>query len=195
MLISLKSLIDELEEDRELRPLLSSFVCSQDKDIENFLHNRSIEFERLSKSRTYLIFDSEEFATKKITELTIYGYISLALKILTVPASVSNRVRKELDGFNAKVRGQIINNFPCYLIGQLSRNSTVSSDSLSGKMLIEFAEDVVTAAVNAVGGRYMLIECRDSQKLIDFYSSNEFKEISRGSYDGQAMVQMIKKIC
>lgn len=33
-----------------------------------------------------------------IFEITIYGYISLALKILTVPTDISNRVRKEIDG-------------------------------------------------------------------------------------------------
>ena len=33
-----------------------------------------------------------------LTKLTVYGYISLALKILTVPETTSNCQRKELDG-------------------------------------------------------------------------------------------------
>ena len=194
MLISLKSLIEQLEEDKELKPLLSSFLCSEDEDIEQFLHNRAIDFERLSKSRTYLVFDEEELTTKKITELTIYGYISLALKLLTVPADTSNRVRKELDGLNAKIHGELIEDFPCYLIGQLSRNSTVPSDSLTGKELLSFAQDVISTAVEAVGGRFMMIECRDSQKLVDFYNANGFKEISRVPDNHQPMIQMIRKI-
>lgn len=36
MLISLKTLIDEMKEGKELRTLLSSFSCSQDEDIEHF---------------------------------------------------------------------------------------------------------------------------------------------------------------
>ncbi len=44
-------------EDRELDGLLSSFSCTQDQDIEGFLHNRAVDFERLSKSRTYLVFN------------------------------------------------------------------------------------------------------------------------------------------
>ena len=194
MLISLKSLIEQLEEDKELKPLLSSFLCSEDEDIEQFLHNRAINFERLSKSRTYLVFDEEELTTKKITELTIYGYISLALKLLTVPADTSNRVRKELDGLNAKIHGEQIEDFPCYLIGQLSRNSTVPSDSLTGKELLSFAQDVISTAVEAVSGRFMMIECRDSQKLVDFYNANGFKEISRVPDNHQPMIQMIRKI-
>lgn len=183
-----------LEEDKELKPLLSSFLCSQDEDIEQFLHNRAIEFEKLSKSRTYLVFDEDELTTKKITELTIYGYISLALKILTVPEATSNRVRKDLDGLNAKIHGEQIGDFPCYLIGQLSRNSSVSPNSLSGKELLAFAQDVISTAVEAVGGRFMMIECRESEKLVSFYNANGFKEISRVPDNYQPMIQMIRKI-
>lgn len=173
---------------------MSSFSCSQDEDIEYFLHKRAVEFERLSKSRTYLIFDSEEMMTKKITEITVYGYISLALKILTVPSYVSNRVRKELDGFSSKIHGEQISDFPCYLIGQLARNSNVERSSLSGRQLLEFACDVISASVEAVGGRYMMIECRDEEKLIDFYQSNDFDQISHIPDDEQPMIQMIRKI-
>lgn len=194
MLISLKTLINELEEDKELKPLLSSFSCLQDQDIEDFLHNRAVEFEQLSKSRTYLICSQEELETKHITDLTVYGYFSLALKILTVPTAVSNRVRKELDGFSAKIHGEQISDFPCYLIGQLARNSSVSRNSLSGEILINFAKDVISTAVEVVGGRYMMIECRNSGKLIEFYKNNKFEEIARIPDNGQPMVQMIRRI-
>lgn len=151
--------------------ILSSFSCEQDKDIEEFLHNKAIEFEKLSKSRTYLIFDQEQLENTKDKgeSLKIYGYISLALKILSVPETVSNRTRKELDGFSAKIHGERIHDFPCYLIGQLSRSSNVAKDSINGERLIEFASDVIAASVEAVGGRYMMIECHDNEKLIHFY--------------------------
>lgn len=173
---------------------MSSFSCPKDEDIERFLHNRAVEFEKLSKSRTYLICDEDELAEKCLHEITIYGYITIALKILTVPEYVSNRVRKEIDGFSAKLRGEQINDFPCYLIGQLSRNASVPKEKLCGKKLIEFSEDVISAAVDSVGGRYMMIECRDSEKLIKFYSDNGFEEISRIPDNDHAMVQMIRKI-
>ena len=194
MLIPLKTLINELEEDRELKPLLSSFSCEQDEDIEHFLHNRAIEFEDLSKARTYLIFREEELLSKDITEQTVYGYISIALKILSVPEETSNRMRRELDGFSAKIHGECISDFPCYLIGQLSRNSKVSRDSITGEQLLDFAEDVIQTAVSSVGGRYMMIECRDKEKLIGFYHDNDFEEIARIPDEAQPMVQMIRKI-
>ena len=40
--------------------LISIFVCHKDLDIENFLKEKAILFEKLGKSRTYLIFDEED---------------------------------------------------------------------------------------------------------------------------------------
>lgn len=82
-----------------------------------------------------LVFDASDFENG-VEHPIIYGYISLALKILTVPAFVSNRMRKELDGFNAKIYGQQISDFPCYLIGQLSKNSSMKTNPVSGKDLL-----------------------------------------------------------
>ena len=158
MLITLTSLIERIGEDKELlKQILSSFLCEEDADIELFLHNRAVEFEELSKARTYLICNEEQFYEKdfSLDKLKIFGYISLALKVLTVPEAVSNRTRKDIDGFSAKIHGEQIKDFPCYLIGQLSRASNVPKESLSGKQLIQFACDIIEASVQAVGGRFI----------------------------------------
>ena len=192
MVVPLKTLIGNLE-DSVLSELLSSFSCVKDADIENFLHNRAIEFEKLSKARTYLVMDADDLTTGK-DHPAIYGYVSLALKILTVPGEVSNRMRKELDGFSAKIHGQQISDFPCYLIGQLSKNSSVEHNPLSGKALLDSAFDIIATATDAVGGRYTMIECRDEEKLLKFYHDNAFSEIDRIPDDDVPMVQMIRKI-
>ncbi len=100
---------------------LSSFSCSDDEDIETFLHIRAIDFEKLSKARTYLVVDEEELMNNDFANVTIYGYVSVALKTMTIPDTFSNRKRMELDGFSAKVHGDPIREIPCYLIGQLAR--------------------------------------------------------------------------
>lgn len=194
MLIPLKTLIEELGEGKELQGFLSSFSCEQDSDIESFLHSRAVEFEKRSKSRTYLVCDEDDLLTKDLTDVTISGYLSLAIKILTVPDDVSNRVRKDIDGYSAKLHGEQIHDFPCYLIGQLSRNSSVPHDSLRGSDLIRFAQDIISTAVNAVGGRYMMIECHDEKALLDFYTANGFHEIARIPDNDRPMVQMVKRI-
>ena len=47
------------EDIQNLMDLLSSFSCTQDTDIEDFLHNRAIDFELINKSRTYLVCDND----------------------------------------------------------------------------------------------------------------------------------------
>lgn len=185
-----------MKEGNELQKLLSSFSCRQDKDIEQFLHKRAVMFENLSKARTYLICNQTQLENSESEDkpIIIYGYISLALKILTIPESTSNRIRRELDGFSSKIHGEFINDFPCYLIGQLSRNSNVPKESISGEEMITFACDVIAASAEAVGGRCVMIECHNSEKLIHFYEKNLFKEIAHIPDHEQPMVQMIRKI-
>ena len=193
--LALKDIMSELEDDK-LKSLLSSFACIYDEDIQNFLHNRAVEFERLSKSRPYLIVSEEQFENPEITfdEFTIYGYISLAVKVFTVPETTSNRQRQQLDGFSAKEHGKQISNFPCYLIGQLARNSNVPKESISGAELLNFAYDIIAISVDAVGGRNILIECHNDKKLVQFYLYNEFYRISQMPDENQSMIQMIRRI-
>lgn len=70
------------------------------------------------------------------SKFVICGYISLALKILTISEHESNRIRKKLDGFNAKMHGIPIQEFPVYLIGQLARDSRYTNSDLSGSELL-----------------------------------------------------------
>ena len=184
-----------MREGNELEKLLSSFSCKKDEDIEYFLQNRAIEFEKLSKARTYLVFDQDELEMNDSKmPLTIYGYITVALKILSVPDDISNRMRREIDGFSAKIHGEQIKDFPCYLIGQLAKNSNVKKDALSGNELIDLACDVIATSVEVVGGRYIMVECRKEKKLVQFYEQNLFSEIARIPDNEQPMVQMIRKI-
>ena len=179
-----------------LKNMLLSFRCSSDDDIQDFLHHKAMEFEKIAKSRTYLIIDQEQLEEPCITldKVIVYGYISLTVKVLALPENISNRVRKQLDGFSAKRHGKPISHFPCYLIGQLARNSEVPKHSISGAELLDFAYDIIDTAVEAVGGRYILIECNDNDKLIKFYQENNFSEINRLNYEDKAMVQMIRMI-
>ncbi len=197
MSIALASLIEKTKEDKVLlEQILSSFSCVQDEDIENFLHKRAVPFEELSKSRTYLICDQEQMESNvfSLEQLQIYGYISLALKVLSVPDNVSNNRRKDIDGLSAKIHGEVINDFTCYLIGQLSKNSNVTDNVLSGNELLQIAFSIIADAVELVGGRYMMIECHNNEKLINFYSRNGFEKLSCVSDDNIEMVQMIRKI-
>ena len=178
-----------------LNHILSSFSCAYDEDIQNFLHNRAIDFENLLKSRTYLVIDEGQFENPafSLEQLTIYGYISLAVKVFTVPETTSNRQRQQLDGFSAKEHGKQISNFPCYLIGQLARNSNVPKDTISGAELLKIANNIIGEAVKLVGGRNILVECRNNEKLIQFYLKNGFYKVSQVPDENQTMIQLIRR--
>lgn len=189
-------------ESDELNRWLSSFVCEKDKDIEDFLHTKAIKYERLSKARTYFVVDEEqliqltkekeESSSVNLSELTMYGYFSLALKVLSVSEQFANNQRKSIDGLSAKIHGERISDFPCYLIGQLSRNSAVLKSTISGEEIINHAFSIIKSAMLNVGGRAIMIECRNEKKLIEFYSKNGFHLIDAIPDGEDVMIQMIQ---
>ena len=182
----------------KVKELLASFKCSYDSDIENFLHNRAIDFEKSAKARTYLLCDDG---------MKILAYFALSLKVLILPEEMSVRGRKEYDGFSGKIHGQPVREIPCYLIGQLARDDNTDRSSLPGSVIINSAMSIITASFNGVGGRWVIIECHNAKQLTDFYERNAFKFImdrpskpslseDRPNLNNEEipMVQMIRKL-
>ncbi len=186
---------DNSEEDiQRLTELLSSFSCESDKDIELFLHKRAIGFECLNKSRTYLLCDDN--ILRKEERFAILGYFTIALKVLDLPEDLSNKKRKKLDGVSAKLHGNVIKSVPCYLIGQLAKNSAIPKEqSIKGSDLIDYAISVIRSAEALVGGRYVLVECHDNPKLLKFYTDNGFTTFGKIPFENMPMVQMLRTLC
>jgi len=63
----------------QIQEVISSFSCEKDPDIVDFLNNKAILFEGLSKSKTYFLFTEDE-PTKD--EYGLMAYFSLALQVL-----------------------------------------------------------------------------------------------------------------
>ncbi len=105
-----------MSDESKAQELISIFKCNKDVDIENFLKDRAIIFEKLGKSRTFLIFNEDE------KDFRVLAYFTLALQVLKIPESLSNRRIKNFDGFNAKINGERIAEFPAILIGQVGKN-------------------------------------------------------------------------
>ena len=172
--------------------VISSFLCPLDHDIEQFLKTKAIKFETASKSRTYLLFDNE--AADK-GELRLLAYFTLALHILFVPTGFSGNQIKKLDEFSANVRGARISEFPCYLIGQLGKNSAHPVHTMTGDLIMNYALGVIGQANDLAGGRIVLIECEPIEKLIDFYRRHGFEEYdNEPDEDCGAMLQMMRLV-
>jgi len=87
------------------------------------------------------------------------------------------------------------------LIAQLGKNYADGCDKLiKGADLLQMACDEVRTAQRIIGGKMVYLECEDTPKLIDFYTSNGFREFSRrpldkdeeDSFNAKHLVQMLK---
>ncbi len=153
--------------EEEIKSRLQEFECKRDFDIENFLKYKAIEFEKLGKSRTFLLIDEDN------ESFQILGYFTIALKILEIPEEFSNQQIKKLDGFRAKQNGEKIQYIPTILLGQLGKNDSIS-ESFSGRVLLDYVLSTILIGQKYLAGRIIMLECKDIPYLKDLYQEYGF---------------------
>lgn len=173
-----------MSSESKAQELISIFECKRDSDIVNFLKSRAISFEKLGKSRTFLIFDEDE------EEFKVLAYFTLALQVLKIPPNYSNRKIKEFDGFNAKISGEKITEFPAILIGQVGKND-LYKDKISGYDVMQYCLNTLLDGQMRLSGRIILLECKDVPYLIQFYRQFGFVRLEK-DYQEDELVQLIK---
>lgn len=89
--INLSDMIDQLGEN-ETKTILSSFSCPLNKDIENFIRDKAIEFSKRTTAKTHLVFWQTD--DEKYNEFV--GYYTITSKVITVDRNVlsSTEARK-----------------------------------------------------------------------------------------------------
>ncbi len=167
--VSLNSLLANQNESK-IQNLLNNFFCKRDIDIENFLKNKAIEFEKRNISRTYLWIDLEN---KEVA-----GYFSIGLDIVSIKGISSNSLKKKLNkGYSPK------NDFLfTYLIGQIARSDKYSKDNLPGEEIVETALVKIKEAQIVVGGHLVCLDILYSEKkpqLVKFYKKFGFRELKK----------------
>ncbi len=115
-------------------------------------------------------------------DFRILAYFSLALKSLKLDDSLSKTRIKKIDGLSNRIEDT-----PVYLLGQLGKNELYQEDTEGKDILEEHVFPVVAQAVKYVGGRIILIECANKEKLINFYGNNGSIYLQEDEY-----VQMIR---
>lgn len=174
-----------MSDEEKAQELISVFICEKDKDVENFLKEKAILFEKLGKSRTYFVFDEDD------DEFNILGYFTLAMQVLKVPEELlSGRKTKVLDGFSSKIRGAKITEFPSILIGQIAKND-LYRELISGKEVMDYCLTTVFTGQAVLGGRIIMLECKDIPYIIDLYERFGFRKLER-EYEENELLQMIK---
>ena len=178
--INLSELIDILGED-DTKSILSTFVCPLNKDVENFIKYKAIEFSKRDFSKTYLVF----WETDDEKEKALVGYYTIASKFIRVERSAVNskEARKLRDhGVFDENTNEYIVSAP--LIAQLGKNYSEGNECLiSGSDLLQLAIERVKRVQHEIGGKFVYLECEDEAKLLAFYTKNRFNVFGKRKLD------------
>ena len=184
-IISLSELLLQVGEER-VKDILSSFASPLNKDVESFLKEKAIVFDKQSISKTHLVFAQYR------EEIVLIGYFTLAYKDFTIPKkSISNslaRWLKKYANYNADLGAYKIS---APLIAQLSKNFSNGYNKLiTGDELLKMACEMVSEIQMLIGGRIVYIECEDKSCLTEFYERNGFVVFSRRQLDAKSKREM-----
>lgn len=169
----------------EFNSLINQFKCTLDPDIESFLKNKAVDFEKRRLSSTYLIFDEEKFANGKFF---IEGYFTLTHKICSVSNCVSNNLwKKVFYGYSTKNTISV----HTVLIAQLGKYiNNEEKSALKANKILDLALSIIYKSNKYIACNSILIECRDIPQLKEIYKKNDFVEFQY--IDGQEYpVQLI----
>lgn len=193
---NLKDMKEELEEDRT-KEILSSFSCSLNFDVENFLKQKAVEFATQGIAATHLVF------TTFRGNIVLIGYFTLANKVLTIPKNaISKSLKRRISKFGVYDQNVKAFNISCPLIAQLGKNFSNGYDKLiTGNELLGMACDEIQQVQLSVGGKLAYVECEDRVQLIDFYEGNGFIRINnreltkteKTDADPNYLVQLIRR--
>ncbi len=174
-LFSLSEILQKSNSNRKVRKVLERFFCSKNRDLEDFLHNRALTFEKHLRARTYLYIDNE---TKEVA-----GYFTITISTLHTNG-VSREVVKLLDGYKDDTPS-----IPCYLIGQLGKSGKYESFKI-GKYILHDTITIIDNAQLSLGGRFILLDAINKKQLIEFYKNNAFFPIEND--DDLESIKMIR---
>ena len=200
-IVKLNDLVKAFSENENfVKNILATFSCENNKDVDRFLKEKAVLFDRQGWSKTHLVFTSYK------TEMVLVGYFTLAPKSFVIiknnRKSGADKIGKTLMKRIAKharydrEMNQYTTSAP--LIGQLGKNDKYSN-LISGDVLLKYACDTVQVAQSYIGGRFVYLECEDKPKLLDFYSTNGFVSFGRRNLEadesdinGNYLIQMLK---
>ncbi len=142
----------------QIKKLLKTFVCTKNADVQDFLHNKAITFERNLRSCTYLYVSN--------ADKSVAAYITLGIKSLLTD-TLSDEAIVFLDGYTNEILS-----IPCYLIAQLGK-SDICKEKI-GSFLLDDALSIIDKSQDSLKGRFVLIDSVNDDRVINFYKENSF---------------------
>lgn len=155
----------------ELERALKMFKCHKDSDIEEFLHNKAIDFMDRGICRVYLILNEEEFDKQNIK---IEAYFTLSLRALKFEGEVSKTTRKKLTGFKDRELMEFV------LIGQLGKYieekqaGEICKSKIKLSEILDYIFEVINSVNELVPCNVALIECSEAIHNKGLYQNEGF---------------------
>ncbi|MDR0218823.1 MAG: acetyltransferase [Enterobacteriaceae bacterium] len=157
---------------------LQSFSCPSNQDVESFLHFKSIRFEKADATRTYFLLDEDG---------TILAYFSLTFKELPTNNFVLSKSKiKKRDGINNRAESLKV-----YLIGQIAKNFSLKENPIKLKDILIKINMVIEKTQYLIGGRIIILECQNKEKLIELYANNGFNKLPNKEGGNNSLITMI----
>lgn len=195
-IFSLREMVEQLGEV-QIKNMLSDFSCPLNGDVEYFLKNKAIEFDKQAISKTHLIYTSYQ------KEVVLIAYFTLAQKVFDIPIkNISKRLRQRIRKFGNYDVSCRSYRITAPLIAQLGKNFNNGYNGLiTGDELLAIACKKVSDVQFAIGGKITYIECEDKPQLVDFYKRNGFfvfnqreldKESKKCGLEGDYLLQLLR---
>ncbi len=158
----------------QVKKILKTFQCTKNADVQDFLHNKAITFERNLRACTYLYVSN--------ADKSVIGYFSIGITY-TLANKLDKAVVKFLDGYTDESIA-----IPCYIVGQLGKSD--SCEHKIGNYLLDDALSIIDKAQDSLKGRFVLIDSVNEPKVLEFYKENSFIAIENST--SNKSVKMVK---
>lgn len=123
----------------------------------------------------------------------LLGYFSITFKEITYPADgISNTANRRAGAVPDSTEGLL--RVRAYLIGQLGKNKSIENNPISLPFILDEIYGIIHAARELVGGRAVILECAEDNKLISLYEKCGFQRIQmEPNHNGDVTMYIIVK--
>lgn len=168
VIIPLGEILGREYDKEKLENAFKKFSCQRERDIEDFLMQKSITYEKTNLGKTYLFIDNKELINNN--EFIILAYFTIAQNSLDISKISKKKKRKILGAYPGR---DSLSSVPTYLIGQLGRCDNCTNIDLSGQQILNECYHAISLAARIVGGNMLILECREHM-FEKFYQKQGF---------------------
>lgn len=186
VVLSLGELLREGYDRNLIEEAFKKFSCQRETDLENFLVSKAITYENTDFGKTYLMVDADLL---KQNIFSVAAYFTIAHTAVDISKLSKKKKRAALGEYPGR---DGLNFVSSYLIGQLGRNDTYTSNDLTGEQILNECYHSISLAAKVVGGRLLVLECRECM-FERFYEKHGFKKLYN-ELNEEKLYTLFKKI-